>query len=169
MKPMPPPRVGQFSSRAPIRFEVGNSAGRQRRRKVTVVSLGAAAGGLLLTAMSQIPSAPSAQAQPDNPSPITHRPSAARQTRGSRTRLQHRDTVGCVADDDILEQRIVDDVAEDMQRYVSEHSPDQIHIPDSISDDEATLAVQHEHEQAGFECLVEQAREIVREARSHSS
>ena len=70
-------------------------------------------------------------------------------------------------DDDFVEE--VEDVIGDMQRYVDEHSPQRVHIPDSISDEEAVLAVQHEHEQAGFECLEEQAREIVLEARGHAN
>jgi hypothetical protein len=86
---------------------------------------------------------------------------------GSRGQALNRDTVRRVTDDDIGEQRIVDDVVGDMERYVDEHSPDRIHLPDSVSDEEAVLAIQHEHQQAGFECLEEQAREMVLEARSH--
>ncbi len=86
---------------------------------------------------------------------------------GSRRQALNRDTVRRVTDDDIVEQRIVDDVVGDMERYVDEHSPDRIHLPDSVSDEEAVLAIQHEHQQAGFECLEEQAREMVLEARSH--
>jgi hypothetical protein len=86
---------------------------------------------------------------------------------GSRGQALNRDTVRRVTDDDIVEQRIVDDVVGDMERYVDEHSPDRIHLPDSVSDEEAVLAIQHEHQQAGFECLEEQAREMVLEARSH--
>jgi hypothetical protein len=69
-----------------------------------------------------------------------------------------------VTDDDIVE-----DVVGDMERYFDEHCPDEVQVPDSISDDEAVRAVQHQYGQAGFECLEEQAREIVQEARSHSS
>jgi hypothetical protein len=94
---------------------------------------------------------------------------AARQKRSSRAQAQNRDTVRRVTDDNIVEQRIVDDVVGDMERYVEEHSPNRIHIPDSVSDEEAVLAVQHEHEQAGFACLEEQAREMVLEARRHGS
>ncbi len=92
---------------------------------------------------------------------------AARQKRGSRGQALNRDTVRRVTNDDIVEQRIVDDVVGDMERYVDEHSPDRLNIPDSVSDEEAVLAIQHEHQQAGFECLEEQAREMVLEARSH--
>lgn len=62
----------------------------------------------------------------------------------------------------------VDGVVGDLQRYVEEHSPDEIRVPDSISDDEAVHAVQHHYGQAGFECPEKHAREIVLEARGHA-
>lgn len=63
-----------------------------------------------------------------------------------------------MADDDDW----IDEIEQQMERYLEDHFPDGLDIPADVSEDEKVQAVQEHLSEAGFNCPDETARNIVR-------
>jgi hypothetical protein len=59
-----------------------------------------------------------------------------------------------------------DDLAKEIQRKIEGMFPEGVSVPTGVSEDEAVQAVQDQFTVAGFDCPEEQARDLVRQARS---
>ncbi|OBI01681.1 hypothetical protein [Mycobacterium scrofulaceum] len=56
----------------------------------------------------------------------------------------------------------IDEIEEQIERYLADNFPDGLHIPAEVSEDEKVQAVQEQLSEAGFNCPDDTAREIVR-------
>lgn len=56
----------------------------------------------------------------------------------------------------------IDEIEQQIERYLEDNFPDGLHIPAEVSEDEKVQAVQEQLSDAGFNCPDDTAREIVR-------